>query len=160
MRPYIAGTGQYALRHSWQPGGGLLSSSDVYHRRLSVVPSAAASAASAMASGDGASSSEARVVTYNVLSSHLAEETYFTHCAPEDLNAETRLQRVIEKLEPELAKGAVVGLQEVSMTWAGPLTTWFASRGYHLVLHLYGKPFNNYMAGGGDVHVDISFTPR
>ena len=71
----------------------------------------------------------ARVVTYNVLSSHLAEPTYFTHCDPDDLRAETRLTRVMEKLDAETARRAVIGLQEVSMTWAGPLHAYFAERG-------------------------------
>lgn len=104
------------------------------------------------ASEDGAH--DARVVTYNVLSSHLAEPTYFTHCDANDLRAETRLRRVIEKLEPEVERRAVVGLQEVSMTWAGPLHAYFAKRGYAFIVSLYGKPFNNYMGVGLAVPTD------
>ena len=51
------------------------------------------------------------VVTYNVLSSHLASPSHFTHCRPEDLKQETRLARVQAKLEPLLEKNAVVCLQ-------------------------------------------------
>ena len=96
----------------------------------------------------------ARVVTYNVLSSHLAEPTYFTHCDPNDLRAETRLERVMEKLEGECARRAVIGLQEVSMTWSGPLYAYFAKRNYTFIVSLYGKPFNNYMGVGLAVPTD------
>ena len=41
--------------------------------------------------------------------------------------------------------GAVICLQEVSQSWAGPLHVYFAERGYSLIADLYGKPFNNYM---------------
>ena len=88
---------------------------------------------------------DARIVTYNVLSSSLCEPGYFTHCAPEDLDPPTRLAKVLAKLEPEMAKGAVIGLQEVSQKWAGEMHAFFAARGYHLVCSLYGKPFNGYM---------------
>jgi len=92
-----------------------------------------------------ASSHDARVVTYNVLSSSLCEPTYFTHCAPDDLDPDNRYPRMLEKLEAEIAAGAVIGLQEVSQKWAGKLHVFFAERGYHLVCSLYGKPFNGYM---------------
>lgn len=93
----------------------------------------------------GGASHDARVVTYNVLSSSLCEPEYFTHCAPEDLDPPARLAKLKAKLEPEMAKGAVIGLQEVSQKWAGDLHVFFAQRGYHLVCSLYGKPFNGYM---------------
>jgi len=86
-----------------------------------------------------------RVTTYNVLSSHLAEPTYFTSCDPKNLDAVVRLERVQKKLSVEMEKRSIIGLQEVSMTWSGPLHAFFANRGYHVVSHLYGKPFNNYM---------------
>ena len=92
-----------------------------------------------------ASSHDARLVTYNVLSSSLCEPTYFTHCAPEDLDPDNRYKKLLVKLEAEIAAGAVIGLQEVSQQWAGRLHVFFAERGYHLVCSLYGKPFNGYM---------------
>ena len=115
-------------------------------------PSALAAAA---AEADAMSSAEARVVTYNVLSSHLAEPTYFTHCDPENLDADTRLARVMEKLDAECARGAVIGLQEVSMSWSGRLHAYFAKRGYAFIVSLYGKPFNNYMGVGLAVPLDV-----
>jgi mRNA deadenylase 3'-5' endonuclease subunit Ccr4 len=60
-----------------------------------------------------------RVVTYNVLSSHLGGPDWFTSCAREDLVPSTRLARVLDKLEVEMAKDAVICLQEVSMSWTG-----------------------------------------
>jgi endonuclease/exonuclease/phosphatase family metal-dependent hydrolase len=96
----------------------------------------------------------ARVVTYNVLSSHLADPGYFTHCDAENLDADVRLGRVMAKLDAETARRAVVGLQEVSMSWAGPLHAYFAAKGYHFVVSLYGKPFNNYMGVGLAVPLD------
>ena len=79
-----------------------------------------------------------RVTTYNVLSSHLAEPTYFTSCDPKNLDALVRLERVQKKLSVEMEKRSIIGLQEVSMTWSGPLHAFFANRGYHVVSHLYG----------------------
>jgi 2',5'-phosphodiesterase len=110
--------------------------------------------ANAAAMGGGSGDAEARVVTYNVLSSHLAEPTYFTHCDPENLDADTRLARVMEKLDAECARGAVIGLQEVSMSWSGRLHAYFAKRGYAFIVSLYGKPFNNYMGVGLAVPLD------
>ena len=86
-----------------------------------------------------------QLVTYNVLSSHLAEADYFIHCQPEHLDAATRLARLKTKLAAETARGAVVCLQEVSTDWAGELHVFFAQRGYHLATALYGKPNNGYM---------------
>jgi hypothetical protein len=84
----------------------------------------------------GATHHDARVVTYNVLSSSLCEASYFTHCAPEDLDPPTRLARVLAKLEPEVAAGAVIALQEVSQKWAGDLHVFFAQRGCAARPHL------------------------
>jgi len=118
-----------------------------------------------------------RVVTYNVLSSHLGAADYFTSCAPANLVPAVRLQRVLEKLEGEVQRGAcslfgslraadsrrtcrlgdlpsrvrtlptTAGRRipclisplastdasppyRVSMSWYGPLTTFFAQRGF------------------------------
>ena len=106
---------------------------------------AAASGQSRTTTKGGGGGTSIRVTTYNVLSSHLAEPTYFTACDPKNLDATTRLSRVQEKLRNEVKKRSIIGLQEVSMTWSGPLHAFFAKHGYHVVSHLYGKPFNNYM---------------
>ena len=62
------------------------------------------------------------VVTYNILSSALAAPDWFTTCAPEDLVAETRLARILTKLSAETDKGAIICLQEVTLTLTPALT--------------------------------------
>lgn len=44
-----------------------------------------------------------RVVTYNVLSSHLCEPEYYVKCDPADLDPSTRLSRVKEQLAPHVS---------------------------------------------------------
>lgn len=89
-----------------------------------------------------------RVVTYNILSSHLSGTDHFKHCHPVDLQPETRLSRIKSKLEAEIRDGAVICLQEVSQTWAGPLHAFFQQRHYHFVTALYGGPLSGYMGVG------------
>ncbi|KAL7570373.1 hypothetical protein ACA910_017211 [Epithemia clementina (nom. ined.)] len=89
-----------------------------------------------------------RVLSYNVLSSHLATTSQYPTLNPDHLKAEHRLPVVLEKLEQEITahkKNVVVCLQEVSLDWAGALHTFFANQGFHLVTGLYGKPFNGFM---------------
>ena len=89
-----------------------------------------------------------RVVSYNVLSSHLGSPDYFTACQPCHLDPAIRLPKVLSKLENEITQGntkAIFCLQEVSHDWAGKFHTFFANHGYHVVSGLYGKKFNGYM---------------
>jgi mRNA deadenylase 3'-5' endonuclease subunit Ccr4 len=91
-----------------------------------------------------------RVVSYNVLSSHLAEPSHFTTYNPDHLEASNRLPVVLKKLEGEIMnsnsrKPVIFCLQEVSYDWAGAFHAFFANRGYHLVTGLYGKKYNGYM---------------
>ena len=58
-----------------------------------------------------------RVSSYNVLSSHLAEPSYFTHCAPEHLAASYRYDLLLKKMDGEVEKNAIICLQEVSADW-------------------------------------------
>lgn len=92
--------------------------------------------------------SKLRVVSYNVLSSHLAAPSHFTRCDPKHLYADNRFPKMLKKLENELTENTVPTifcLQEVSHSWAGKLHIFFANRNYHLVTGLYGKKFNGYM---------------
>lgn len=89
-----------------------------------------------------------RVVSYNVLSSHLAEPSHFTTLNPEHLKASNRLPLVLSKLDEEISKDSLICLQEVSQDWAGSLHTHFANKGYHFITGLYGKRFNGYMGVG------------
>lgn len=86
-----------------------------------------------------------RVVSYNVLSSHLASPTHFTTLDPVHLEASTRLSLIFKKLDEAIGDNTIVCLQEVSHDWASAFHTWFANRGYHLVTGLYGKKSNGYM---------------
>eukprot|EP00599_Poterioochromonas_sp_BG-1_P015039 CAMPEP_0173161836 /NCGR_PEP_ID=MMETSP1105-20130129/18862_1 /TAXON_ID=2985 /ORGANISM="Ochromonas sp., Strain BG-1" /LENGTH=358 /DNA_ID=CAMNT_0014081377 /DNA_START=45 /DNA_END=1121 /DNA_ORIENTATION=+ len=89
--------------------------------------------------------STARVVTYNVLSSHLAAPSWFTSCKPENLDQATRLTKVQNKLKPEIEQQSIICLQEISTTWVGPLHRFFSAHGYHFITALYGNKRNGYM---------------
>lgn len=94
--------------------------------------------------------STVRIVTYNVLSSHLARPSHFTKSDPDHLCAARRLPKVLKILEDELhgSPKPVFCLQEVSQDWAGKLHAFFAANNYHFVTGLYGKRFNGYMGVG------------
>ena len=89
-----------------------------------------------------------RVATYNVLSSALASPSHFTSCNAADLAFDTRLPRILTKLDEEVHQQAIICLQEVSHDFVGPLHVFFAKRNYHFITGLYGKRFNNYMGIG------------
>lgn len=88
-----------------------------------------------------------RVVSYNVLSSHLSEPSFYSSLKPEHLDPANRLPVVLNKLENEMNKNknTILCLQEVSYDWAGALHSFCARKGYHVVTGLYGKKFNGYM---------------
>ena len=111
------------------------------------------------------SSLRVRIVSYNLLSSKLASPSHFTHTHPDHLQAENRLPLILSKLEKEMTRGfdtsttntttnndgddgahppppTIFALQEVCYPFASALHTFFASRGYHFVTGLYGRPFN------------------
>ncbi|KOO29065.1 hypothetical protein Ctob_001863 [Chrysochromulina tobinii] len=86
-----------------------------------------------------------RVVSYNVLSSHLCEPDHFLKCAPADLDPATRRQRVEALLKPQCEAEAVICLQEMSVQWVGEMAPFFEKAGYTVVSGNYGNPFNGYM---------------
>lgn len=86
-----------------------------------------------------------RVVSYNVLSSHLCEPDHFVACKPENLDPPVRLERIKAMLQDQCNREAVICLQEVSTQWVGELTPFFESNGYTFVSGNYGSPFNGYM---------------
>jgi mRNA deadenylase 3'-5' endonuclease subunit Ccr4 len=91
-----------------------------------------------------------RVVSYNLLSSHLSSPSYYTTINPDYLDPSKRLTVVIKKIENEIKESnderpTIFALQEVSYDWAGALHTFFANRGYHLTTGLYGQRFNGYV---------------
>lgn len=87
----------------------------------------------------------ARIVSYNVLSSSLAFPSRYSSCDPGNLVAATRLKRVLTKLEAPVSSRSIICLQEVSLDWSGPLHTFFADRGYHLIFAPHGSFSNGYM---------------
>ena len=95
-------------------------------------------------------SANVKIVTYNILSSELANPEFFTKCKPEHLDKKNRLPKILEKLQKEIDESddespVVFCLQEVSQEWATGLHIFFAEKGYHLVTGLYGSKFNGYM---------------
>lgn len=89
-----------------------------------------------------------RVVSYNVLSSHLADPKRFTACRPADLKASRRRGAVQAKLAEECKAGSVICLQEVPLGWSGWMHADFQRAGYHFVTSLYGAHFSDYMGVG------------
>ena len=86
-----------------------------------------------------------RLVSYNVLSSHLASTYQFPTLNPSHLEASNRLPEVIKKLDREVQKNSIICLQEVSQDWAGNFYSYFFQNNYHSVFQGYGKRFNGYM---------------
>ena len=113
-----------------------------------VVRGGRSAAMSASVVAAAAARGRVRVATYNVLSQTLARGDHFASCAPAALDPAARLERVKAKLEDEVERGSVVCLQEVSMSWAGELHTFFDRRGYTFLETLYSSPFSDYMGVG------------
>ena len=88
------------------------------------------------------------MVSYNLLSSHLAGPDHFPACDPVNLKADFRFEGIKRKLEVEIENEAIIALQEVSVSFAGPLHTFFLNRGYYLIVRHYGAKFNDYMGVG------------
>jgi mRNA deadenylase 3'-5' endonuclease subunit Ccr4 len=88
-----------------------------------------------------------RVVSYNVLSSHLASPSHFTTLNPAHLEAAARIPVVLQKLDSELGthRNVIVCLQEVSYDWLGKFHAYFANKGFHMTAVNYGRKFNGYM---------------
>ena len=58
-----------------------------------------------------------RISSYNVLSSHLADPSYFTNCTPDYLDAGYRYDLLLKKMDTEVDRKAIICLQEVSADW-------------------------------------------
>lgn len=86
-----------------------------------------------------------RVVSYNILSPSLSKSSHFTNCNPTNLDSTVRLKKVLNKLEAPVASRSIICLQEVSLSWSGHLHSFFANRGFHLILASHGSYFNGYM---------------
>eukprot|EP01084_Bolivina_argentea_P267809 454711_1 len=86
-----------------------------------------------------------RVATYNMLSPNLAVPQNYPTYSPKVLDPSSRLSRVQQKLEPEVEMGSVIALQELSISWLGPMHKWMRDREYCLVAGQYGNAKNGYM---------------
>jgi mRNA deadenylase 3'-5' endonuclease subunit Ccr4 len=86
------------LKHTYQQV--FLTTLCIHARRLTTIPS-----------------HSHRISSYNVLSSHLAEPSYFTNCYPEYLDADYRFESLLKKMDREVEKNAIICLQEVSADW-------------------------------------------
>jgi hypothetical protein len=91
------------------------------------------------------------IVTYNVLSSHLASPDYFIHCEAKYLSRDYRLELLMKMLDEKIADGAVICLQEISLLWSGKLQPWFLERNYCMIDTHYGGSFS------GNMGVAIAF---
>jgi 2',5'-phosphodiesterase len=109
---------------------------------------------SLFSNSNGKAMSRVRVVSYNVLSSHLASPSYFTHCLPDSLDPDSRYKKLCEKLDRETSKKSIICLQEVSADWAGLLHVYFFAKKYHLITALYGNKFGGYMGVATAVPID------
>jgi 2',5'-phosphodiesterase len=96
----------------------------------------------------GKQNGDLRLVTYNVLSSSLADPNHFPKCDPEFLDEEYRYEKLLDVLTKELKKGSVICLQEVSQKWYGRLHVFFNRNGYYFICRLYGSFWNDYMGVG------------
>ena len=94
-----------------------------------------------------------RVVSYNVLSSSLADPPYFPQCTASNLRASTRFRKLTRVLLDEMredddingGRGAVLCLQEVSRLWLGQLHVFMSKHDYQIVSSNYGSPQSGYM---------------
>lgn len=92
-----------------------------------------------------AAPTQVKIASYNVLSDSLCRASQFTHCALEDLDNTTRLERVKLKLAAQMEAGCVICMQEVSREWAGQLVPLFEKHGYNHMDALSGSGFSGYM---------------
>ena len=76
----------------------------------------------------GSSSAPIRVVSYNVLSSFLADNMAMTDTKYE--NNDNRLKAVTDKLKPEIDKKSIICLQEVSSAWKPLIQQFFKDNNY------------------------------
>jgi 2',5'-phosphodiesterase len=89
-----------------------------------------------------------RVVSYNVLCSHLAAPDHFQFCKPEYLDRNYRMKLIQEKLLVEMKKDSIIALQEIGQEWAEELHTFFSKHNYYFIVRHYGSKFNDYMGVG------------
>jgi len=97
---------------------------------------------------DGEEPTSIKIISYNILSSHLSEPDHYPMCSAEACSPQYRFALICRVLNDETSKGTIICLQEVSALWAGWLHTFFSHRNYVFVSDLYGHKFNGYMGCG------------
>lgn len=100
------------------------------------------------------------VVTYNILSKPLCTPESFSEpdYSPSDLLYENRYDRMWVQLDKQVAKRAVICLQEVDKETACRLQVDFKKRNYDFYYYPYGSQFNGYM--GVAIGVPTSFNVK
>ncbi len=88
------------------------------------------------------------VVSYNLLSPELSDPATFPENDPSECDGARRLPRILARLRAQCARGAVIALQEVSVTWLGDLQCLFDAADYHYSSTLYGGWYSGYMGVG------------
>lgn len=86
-----------------------------------------------------------RFVTYNVLSSNLCSASWYAKNDPEHLDPRKRLPKVFAKLSEEIKENAIIGLQEISITWSTKFRAFFEKNGYYFHSTHYGGSWSDYM---------------
>jgi len=100
------------------------------------------------------------VVTYNLLSKPLCTAESFAEpdYSPTDLSYENRYGKMWVHFDRQMAKHAVICLQEVDTETSCRLQVDFKKRNYDFYYHPYGTPFNGFM--GVAIAVPTSFNVK
>ena len=90
-------------------------------------------------SSTSSSSHRLHVVTYNILSSKLADPAYHVGSTPLTLDIDYRYSLLIIKLEQQMRRAAIVCLQEVDEAFLTRLTPFFQVNGYAIHYKTYSN---------------------
>ena len=86
-----------------------------------------------------------RTVQYNILCSALAQPNVYPKNNPKDLEAESRVDKIWDKISAHIEQDAIICLQEISETWISKFHTRFNQVGYTIFYSLYGDLYNDSM---------------
>lgn len=95
------------------------------------------------------------VVQYNVLSSGLSSPDYHVGSSPANLDPSFRIQEIFRELQGFMDERAVINLQEISRSWLGKFSDFFAHRKYIMISSSYGFYANDYMGNAIAYPVEI-----
>lgn len=86
-----------------------------------------------------------RIVSYNVLSSHLSTSSIFPLNNPNDLKPPNRLIKLKEILKGYIFNSFIILLQEVTINWTEELYVFFSKFNYTLITSNYGNVTTGHM---------------